>query len=434
MISKTRQRISWASKLFLLITLLWGLTGIISLVSAQEKVTFKYMFWTPMYQPYYEKAFKVFEEEHPNIKIELRSAPYGEYWHKMQALLAAGNPPEVYEMSIAYVEQFAKAGGLMDLQPFVDRDLNIKDYYAGVLNQLRFFPKKEGHLYAFPYQWVASVLFYNKDLFDKEGLSYPNDNWDYNKLLDVAKKLSKDTNGDGKIDQWGFYSNTSHTFLDSLIKAYGGKVINEKYTKAMLTDPVAIEAIKFAVNMIQKYKVAPPQPTYEALLASGGEMFRTGRVAMTIDGSYMMDSFKAAPFSWDISMVPKGPKKRVIYGGPDSVVISANAKHPQEAWEVVKFITTRRPLDTYVLGGVPVIKKITQSKEWRSRYSFLKHLDSLLKSQEYMEGADFGPGWFEWRISVMNSELTPAFLGQKSVEAAAKDATEAINEVLARYH
>ena len=198
--------------------------------------------------------------------------------------------------------------------------------------------------------------------------------------------------------------------------------------------PVAIEAIKFAVNMIQKYKVAPPQPTYEALLASGGEMFRTGRVAMTIDGSYMMDSFKAAPFSWDISMVPKGPKKRVIYGGPDSVVISANAKHPQEAWEVVKFITTRRPLDTYVLGGVPVIKKITQSKEWRSRYSFLKHLDSLLKSQEYMEGADFGPGWFEWRISVMNSELTPAFLGQKSVEAAAKDATEAINEVLARYH
>lgn len=419
---------------FLTVALL--VSGLISVASggpAISQVKFTYYFWTPMYQPYYEKAFKVFEQTHPNIQVELRSAPFGEYWHKMQALLAAGNPPQVYEMSIAYAEQFAKAGGLLNLQPFIDRDLNVQNYYTGVLDQVRFFPRKTGDLYAFPYQWVASVLYYNKDLFDAQGLSYPTMDWDYDQLLQAAKILTRDTDGDGQIDQWGFYSNTSHVFLDSLIKSYGERVLSEDYTKALLTQPKALQAIRFAVDMIQKYRVAPPQPTYEALLASGGEMFRTGKIAMTIDGSYMMDSFKAAVFGWDITMVPRGPEKRVIYGGPDSVVISANAKNPEEAWEVVKFITTKRPLDTFVLGGVPIGKAVADSKEWRSRYEFIENLDALLKSGKYMEGADFGPGWFEWRISVMNSELTPAFLGEKSVEEAAKTTVGAINKALERY-
>jgi multiple sugar transport system substrate-binding protein len=47
------------------------------------------------------------------------------------------------------------------------------------------------------------VLLYNKDLFDKAGIPYPNNNWKWEDLRNAAKKLTKNNNGDGKTYQWG---------------------------------------------------------------------------------------------------------------------------------------------------------------------------------------------------------------------------------------
>ena len=61
----------------------------------------------------------------------------------------------------------------------------------------------EGVIYGFPLQLKVGCLAYNKDIFDKEGLPYPPPDWTWDEYYETAKKLTKDTDGDGRVDQWG---------------------------------------------------------------------------------------------------------------------------------------------------------------------------------------------------------------------------------------
>ncbi len=412
--------------LFVLIASLLALIAVPAMAGGQKEaggVTLKYMWWTPIYEPYISAAIKVFEQKNPGIKVDYDTAAFDPYWQKIQTMYASGNPPDVFDMSIAYTWDFANKGSVLDMESYVSK--NIDKYYRKAIDMERY-PDINGHVFAMPYQWVASLLFYNKDLFDAAGIAYPTRDWDYETLIDTAKKLTKD-------GQYGFFANGAHTFLDSMIKAYGGMVLSPDFKQVKLDDPVDIEVIQKVVDMIQKDKSAPVAASYEALLASGGDMFRSGKIAMTIDGSYMIDSFKAAPFKWDATMVPNGPVKRSIYGGPDGMSIAKTTKHPAEAWQFVQFMTgPDRPKETWIPGGVPITKSVATGKDWYDLHAkWLSDPTVLLDSGNYLDGADFSTKWLEWRINTMNAELAPAFVGQKSVPDAVAAAKAAIEKVLA---
>ncbi len=397
--------------------------------SEEEGVVLKYMFWTPIYETYISKAIDQFEAKNPGIKVEYETLAFDPYWQKVQNLYAAGNPPDAFDMSIAFVWDFADKGSVLAIDEYIENDLD--KYYKRAIDMERY-PDINGKAYAMPYQWVASLLFYNKDIFDDAGVAYPTRDWTYEQLIDVSKKLSADTNSDGKIDQYGFFSNASHTFLDSMIKAYGGKVLSSDYKTCHIDEPVAIDVMQKLVDMIHKDKSAPVAASYDALLASGGEMFRSGKMGMTIDGSYMIDSFKEVSFNWDATMVPKGPVKRSIYGGPDGISIAKDTEHPDEAWKFVAFMTgANRPEETWIPGGVPITKSVAGSDAWYNMHKkWMDEPKDLLDTGQYLEGADFCTKWLEWRINTMNAELAPAFVGSESVEKAAADAKAAVEKVL----
>ena len=62
----------------------------------------------------------------------------------------------------------------------------------------------KGEQYAFPFDLDIPALFYNKELFDAAGIEYPNDKWTWDDMLKAAIALTKDTDGDGQPDQYGF--------------------------------------------------------------------------------------------------------------------------------------------------------------------------------------------------------------------------------------
>jgi ABC-type glycerol-3-phosphate transport system substrate-binding protein len=132
-------------------------------------------------------------------------------------------------------------------------------------------------------------------------------------------------------------------------------------------------------------------------------------------------------------MMPKGKVKRVIYGGPDGIVVSKATKNPEVAWTLTKFlIGPEAPISWYLkgLGMVPFNRKLALSQEWLGN-SPPEHLSVLLESAEYMY-ADFNPGYNEWQTAQRN-QLDAAFLGQKSTLDACRAAATAINEILARF-
>lgn len=150
------------------------------------------------------------------------------------------------------------------------------------------------------------------------------------------------------------------------------------------------------------------------------------------------EKIKIEYWTWDptiqeITMVPKGPERRVIYGGPDSVAISKYTKHPEAAWEFVKFlIGPNRPVGSDVRGRVPINRKLALDPAWIEWSGGLERgVVTLYESAPWVRGADFGTTkWMEWRVSAMNQALAPAFAAQSSVEEAARKASEAIDVIL----
>jgi multiple sugar transport system substrate-binding protein len=394
-------------------------------------VTLNYMWWTPMYEPYISAAIRTFEGANPGVRVSYTTLAWDEYWQKVQTLMASGAPPDIMDMDVSRTWDFSHMDALYAIDDFIRKDMD--KFYKNAIDMERY-PDQKGKLYVKPYQWVCSILFYNRDLFDAAGVAYPDREWDYEKMIAVSRKLSADTNADGKTDRYGFFANYSHTFLDNMIKAYGAYVIKPDF-HCGLTDPNAVKVIQKVADMMLVDKSAPVAASYDAMLVSGGEVFRSGTVGMTIDGSYMIDSFRSESFRWDATMVPKGPAKRSIYGGPDGICMLKTTKYPKQSWAFIEFMTgPDRPRETWLPGGVPIIKELSRSSSWREMHAkWLSDPSIILDSGQYMEGADFQtPSWDEWRYDAMNSELAYAAIGQKPVKDAAQAACERIDKVLER--
>ncbi|NLN18067.1 MAG: sugar ABC transporter substrate-binding protein [Firmicutes bacterium] len=360
----------------------------------------------------------------PHVEVEVVTEPWASYWDKMTILNATGTPPDVYYMSVAYNWDYANVDWTQSMEQFA-RQLPQQNYFWPVMNDLRY-PNRSGELYAFPFDWVASLLFFNRSMFDENGVAHPNNSWDWFTLRDAAKKLTRDTDGDGHPDIWGFISNTSHELLDSVIYSWGGGVLDSTQRQSRLCDPESLEAIQFMVDLIHKDRVSAPLGTSPS--------FVSGRVGMYIGICTLIESLHdtKAGFDWDVAMVPKGPQSRVIYGGPNSIVVSKMTAHPEIAFDFARFFVTEREATEIRKGRIPVYVPLARNPQWLTWNNPPANMRVVLESSQFVQGADFGTTkWNEWRSVAMNNALAPAYRGQISVAAAAQNAAQVINQILA---
>ncbi len=116
----------------------------------------------------------------------------------------------------------------------------------------------KGKLLEIPTDIDIYAMYYNKDMFDKNHIPYPDETWDWNKYLEVAKKLTQDTDGDGKIDQWG---TTLDMWWQDYVYANGGTIVgNDPKTGDVvctLDQPAAYEDRSSWRDLMNKYHVAP---------------------------------------------------------------------------------------------------------------------------------------------------------------------------------
>jgi ABC-type glycerol-3-phosphate transport system substrate-binding protein len=140
-------------------------------------------------------------------------------------------------------------------------------------------------------------------------------------------------------------------------------------------------------------------------------------------------------FAWDVSWQPKGTESRVVYGGPDSLSISKNSPHLEEAWAFVKYMISPEVQargDLIGLGSLPILQSAAYSDAWLQAAGQPANAKVFADSGPFVEGADFGSQWIEWRATIMNNELDQALLGTRSVEESAAAACKAIDDVLAK--
>ena len=125
-----------------------------------------------------------FNAEHPNITIVHDALPSRELRTKITVEMAAGNPPHCAWSILSYAREFQKDGQIIDWRPIYD-DPRHKEYRQWFDEKVLIASENKGEVMMAPYEAHVDGLFYNSELFDQLGLSFPET---FDQFVDLAKK------------------------------------------------------------------------------------------------------------------------------------------------------------------------------------------------------------------------------------------------------
>ncbi|MDY6896265.1 MAG: extracellular solute-binding protein, partial [Thermotogota bacterium] len=228
-----------------------------------------------------EEIIPEFEKEHSDIKITEVQVPYDEMRRRLIVSTAAAQYPDVMRMDIIWVPQFADIGVLLSVDEEFPNDFQqIKDDFLPGPLATNYW---KGHYYGVPLDTNTRVLLWNRKMFEESGLSAPPTNME--EFIKYIKILTKDTDGDGQIDQWGF-ADTGFGPWNSMpwIYSFGGQILDPTNSKAegYVNSPESVEALKTFKDLYDQGYIAP--------IGGGGigvlEGYAEGIYAMTFDGPW----------------------------------------------------------------------------------------------------------------------------------------------------
>ncbi|MDQ6601015.1 ABC transporter substrate-binding protein [Bacillus salipaludis] len=412
--------------LIMLLTVVLGLLGLAGCSNSDTasgdakdgKTEITYGIWDKKQLPAVNEIIKLFNEKYPNIKVKTELTPYGQYFQKLETAATGGALPDVLWMNGAHVAQYAEGKVILPLSDMAKKDHYSLDNYPKSLIDLY---TVDGKVYGIPKDFDTTGLWYNKKIFDDAGVQYPDETWDWNKLKEVAKKL---TNKDKGI--WGYAALMGNQggYYD-LIWQNGGYIISNDGKTVGFDQPEAIEALNYNISFI-KEGLSPTQAQMTETAAS--ELFSSGKVAMMFDGPWMVPEYKKNP-DLNVAVVPKGKKRAVAIHGLSNV-IAANTKHKDAAWKFVQFLGSKEAAEVYAKTGTVIPAYNGTQDAW------VKAVPNL-NLQAFIDGAKYsmplpsvkstGEIW-QYETDI----LKKAWSQEESVQDAVKELTTKANEALSK--
>lgn len=306
-----------------------------------DRVQLVYQDWrTDWFPPMAQQMLDQFHAEHPNIRVFYTPDPEN-LEEKMMADMQAGTAPDVFQGCCSFFPVWAQQGYALDLRPFVEADLDqatIDDWDPA---QYRSFFTRDGKQYGLPKYHGALALYYNKDLFDEYGVDYPEASWTHEDYLTAMQRLTHDRNGDGEIDVWGSMFDVSWERIQVHVNAWGGHFVDpEDPTRCRMTEPEALAALEWLRARIWDDRVMASFLDVHNMETR--QAFINQKVAMVEDGSWALkDILAGADFRVGVARFPAGPVRRATLATTDGFGIYAGTKHPEAAWELVKFLISK---------------------------------------------------------------------------------------------
>lgn len=325
-----------------------GITTLLLLVictsAFAQTVNLRMAYWGgPAEKANMESTVNKFMEAYPNIRVELMHIP-NDFQTKMQTMIASGTEPDLaYGNTMSY--SWAKADKLWNVYEFIEQD---PTYDKDKLFDFAWYEWEAGKSFGGFIANGFQTIMYNKEIFDRYGVEYPptsaENAWTWDEMVDVAKSLTIDTRGRNahdpefdptRIQQYGLRFPYWWAGWLTMVRSNGGDILTEDGQAFGFTQPEAIEALQKLADLIHVHHVTPD---FSAQLPNTAASLQSGIVAMAIDGTWSMADLATIPnFQWGVGVLPKMKElKYIITSG--TLVIAKSTEHPQEAWELYKWI------------------------------------------------------------------------------------------------
>ena len=378
-------------------------------------------------QRFITPAIERFEKENPNIKINQIYIQNVDYFKQLAVDIAANNEADICTLDTG--DGFSAYHNIRKGGAFLPLDDRIKGYVLSDGTKLEdvdlvYSSQMNGKTVALPwFTYAAPVTIYRKSLLKQAGID-PKQLEQWDSYYEAVKKLTKDRDGDGKVDVYGFAHQTEGSVLIRwwtlhwIWQLGGGIFPNEQgpYTPERLiwNSQANIDACNYLFKMIKEAGPSGKYTVNDAL-----QLFANGTVATMQATTWCFESLEnmmtADDFKNDLGIAyfpSKGDKKPVTITWGNPVGISTRSKHPDEAFKFIAFLHGEYAQE--LLTRVPV-NAVARAKYAKELPYQAKTLNMVLEDEQRMV-----PDIVEWRDldNVIHRSLEDAFLGTKTVKQA----------------
>lgn len=371
-----------------------------------------------------------YHEINPDVTIEVQVTSWDEYWTKLEAAAGSGNLPDVFWMHTNNILMYADNGMLADVTDLYDDD--TYSHYSDI--SISNTQGSDGRMYGVPKDKDTVCLVYNKEMFDAAGVSYPDENWTWDDLVEASEKIYEATGKYGYMayadDQLGYWN---------YVYQNGGYILNEDKTAAGLDQPATIEAMKFYIGL-QDNDWCPDQ-TYFAETAPGNAFF-SEQGAMFFEGTWSllseMQNYPEMQGKWDVAVLPKAPNPatgdgRATISNGLCYATSADNQDNETVMNFLRWLGTEEAQQIQSSYGAAISAYEGCEDEWVAAFD---QFDYKLNVQACVDMFDYSvqsvndatrPVW----KSKVSDELLRIYSGEVSVDDGLKNMNDAINSAIA---
>jgi multiple sugar transport system substrate-binding protein len=320
-------------------------TGKSDNASKKEPITLTY--WPAANPPETRLAMKLSAQwnlENPDVQVRVQPLPAGRSTEEvlLAAIVARATPDVSSNVSSALLARLVRANGVVRLDDRVATAARLRERTSpSMLSSLRL---PDGGIYAFPWKTNPMMLMYNVDLLEAAGVAPPRN---HTELLEACRRLTRDTNGDGRVDRWAFWATLKTTWYERFYDFYPLYLASSGGTTLVQNGKVVFnnEAAVGALDVLRRGFDSGVLP--RSNFALGRDPFMDGTVAMKIIGPWFVKELneqKVEGLHFDVTPIPAadGTPAGASYAFADlrSIAIFSTTKHPEEAARFVAYLTS----------------------------------------------------------------------------------------------
>lgn len=376
-------------------------------------------------------------EGETGIKVNISVVAYGVALERLQTSIAAGRGPDVtYLTDGRYAPLIEFGGALQALDGYITPEFRRRFVNAALLDQYRW----EGKAYVVPFGFVTYLWAINKAVLDKAGvyaalaprLKDLGKAWTWDDLLQICRAITRDTDNDGRVDQWCYAYPGGSTWLHPFLLwlwAAGGDLFTPD-GQSGLDSPATAQALRFLVQLKAEGFMPPGVETMSPPEAI--DAFAIGRTGI-INNVWPANGIFVWPrqytkLVYELVYPPIGPAgRRTTYFGAALLGILRQSKNKDAAWKLIEFFTSR-PVQTWLseTGFFPVSGEL--SAKMREHPAVGMYFEAMKFSVPEPRHPKTGVA-----MSIVNAEVQAVMAGRKTPEAGARDMhTRVVREALGR--
>lgn len=324
-----------------------------------EEVTLEWMQW--MYgddAKIYAGVIEEFESANPGIKVSITEFSYQDHYSNLEVRMAGDNAPDIFRNEYGFLMRYEKNNQAVNLKP---------DFPSNYWN--RFWPKLmefcdfNGGVYGVPQMTDTTVVFYNKDLFKKAGVTAPTsvkDAWDWDDWEAIGRKIKA---AGAKYGMAGAtYGGTVWYYV-----SWGGGFVSPDGSKPYMNRPGVIEGLEKQKKWFDEE--LEPISTLWFNPDNFEVLFSQGQIGMIWSGIWMttfMDQ-NVKDFDWGVTFCPGGPGGFGLHLGGCVNSVSTQSAHAKEAAKFLEYFTREKSMNAFCQQGyIPADVNLADSIEYKN--------------------------------------------------------------------